>query len=169
MAVVVVLWPGAPAILVNGQLEQSLDDVRIMLDAFLACVWLCNVDQEGNLHRIFEIVGLQVGVHSTWDGVGQHVSFNPVGGVHFTYLSLRGVLGCPMQIHCENLDRGAGPKPPPVLAGMMVRVKELAGSPGADSYEAALRVLFGLDPDTVQSFGRPDEDMLTWPVQEGES
>jgi glutamyl-tRNA reductase len=56
-----------------------------------------------------------------------------------------------------------------LLHGPTVRVKELAGSPGADSYEAALQVLFGLDPDTVQSFGRPDEDMLTWPVQEGES
>jgi hypothetical protein len=41
-----------------------------------------------------------------------------------------------------------------------VRVKELAGSPGADSYETALRVLFELDPDTVQAVTRP-EDMLS--------
>jgi glutamyl-tRNA reductase len=53
-----------------------------------------------------------------------------------------------------------------LLHGPTVRVKELAGSPGADSYEAALRVLFELDPDTVQSIGRPDEDMLAWPGQE---
>ena len=32
-----------------------------------------------------------------------------------------------------------------------VRVKELAGAPGADSYEDALRVLFDLDPATVQA------------------
>jgi glutamyl-tRNA reductase len=56
-----------------------------------------------------------------------------------------------------------------LLHGPTVRVKELAGSPGADSYEAALRVLFELDPGTVQSFGRPDDDMLAWPAQEGES
>ena len=55
-----------------------------------------------------------------------------------------------------------------LLHGPTVRVKELAGSPGADSYEAALRVLFGLDPGTVQSIGRPDEDMLAWPVQESD-
>ncbi|HUC59019.1 MAG TPA: glutamyl-tRNA reductase [Streptosporangiaceae bacterium] len=54
-----------------------------------------------------------------------------------------------------------------LLHGPTVRVKELAGSPGADSYEAALRVLFELDPDTVQSIGRPDEDMLAWPAEEG--
>jgi glutamyl-tRNA reductase len=56
-----------------------------------------------------------------------------------------------------------------LLHGPTVRVKELAGSPGADSYEAALRVLFELDPGTVESFGRPDDDMLAWPAQEGES
>ncbi len=53
-----------------------------------------------------------------------------------------------------------------LLHGPTVRVKELAGSPGADSYEAALRVLFELDPDTVQSIGRPDENMLAWPAEE---
>lgn len=49
-----------------------------------------------------------------------------------------------------------------LLHGPTVRVKELAGSPDADSYENALRVLFELDPDTVHSVGRPDEDMLPW-------
>ena len=33
-----------------------------------------------------------------------------------------------------------------LLHAPTVRVKELAGSPGGDSYEAALRVLFDLDP-----------------------
>ncbi len=56
-----------------------------------------------------------------------------------------------------------------LLHGPTVRVKELAGSPGADSYEIALRVLFELDPDTVQSVGRPDDDMLAWPAQESET
>jgi glutamyl-tRNA reductase len=54
-----------------------------------------------------------------------------------------------------------------LLHGPTVRVKELAGSPGADSYETALRVLFELDPSAVQSVGRPDEDMLVWPDLEG--
>ncbi len=55
-----------------------------------------------------------------------------------------------------------------LLHAPTVRVKELAGSPGADSYETALRVLFELEPGTVQSVGLPDEDMLAWPDQEGE-
>lgn len=53
-----------------------------------------------------------------------------------------------------------------LLHGPTVRVKELAGSPGAESYETALAVLFELDPDTVQSVGRPDDDMLALPTQE---
>ncbi|HXS66884.1 MAG TPA: glutamyl-tRNA reductase [Streptosporangiaceae bacterium] len=56
-----------------------------------------------------------------------------------------------------------------LLHGPTVRVKELAGTPGADSYESALRVLFELDPEAVQAVGRPDEDMLAWPTGEGES
>ena len=56
-----------------------------------------------------------------------------------------------------------------LLHGPTVRVKELAGSPGAESYETALRVLFELDPKTVQSVGRPDGDMLAWPAQESET
>ena len=33
-----------------------------------------------------------------------------------------------------------------LLHAPTVRVKELAGSPGGDAYEAVLRVLFDLDP-----------------------
>jgi glutamyl-tRNA reductase len=43
-----------------------------------------------------------------------------------------------------------------LLHAPTVRVKELAGAPGADSYEAALRVLFDLDPDAVQAVARAD-------------
>jgi glutamyl-tRNA reductase len=53
-----------------------------------------------------------------------------------------------------------------LLHGPTVRVKELAGSPGADTYEAALRVLFELDPDAVQAIARPDDDLLTWPEED---
>jgi glutamyl-tRNA reductase len=52
-----------------------------------------------------------------------------------------------------------------LLHGPTVRVKELAGSPGADSYEIALRVLFGLDPAVAQAVAIPD-DRLEQPVQE---
>jgi glutamyl-tRNA reductase len=55
-----------------------------------------------------------------------------------------------------------------LLHAPTVRVKELAGSPGADSYEAALRVLFGLDLDAVQAVGRPSDDVLTLQSQEDE-
>jgi glutamyl-tRNA reductase len=44
-----------------------------------------------------------------------------------------------------------------------VRVKELAGAPGADTYEDALRVLFDLDPATVQAVAQADTDLAAWP------
>lgn len=53
-----------------------------------------------------------------------------------------------------------------LLHGPTVRVKELAGSPGADSYETALRVLFELDPEAVQAVERPDDDLLAWSLRE---
>ena len=43
-----------------------------------------------------------------------------------------------------------------LLHAPTVRVKELAGSPGGDSYEALLRVLFDLDPAAVQAVTRAD-------------
>jgi glutamyl-tRNA reductase len=49
-----------------------------------------------------------------------------------------------------------------LLHGPTVRVKELAGAPGADSYDSALRVLFELDPEAVQAVGRPDDAVLAW-------
>ena len=44
-----------------------------------------------------------------------------------------------------------------------VRVKELAGTPGADSYEDALRVLFDLDPAAVQAVAQADAQLAGWP------
>jgi glutamyl-tRNA reductase len=43
-----------------------------------------------------------------------------------------------------------------LLHAPTVRVKELAGAPGADSYEDALRVLFDLDPAAVQAVAHAD-------------
>jgi len=45
-----------------------------------------------------------------------------------------------------------------------VRVKELAGAPGADTYEDALRVLFDLDPATVQAVAQADVQLAGWPL-----
>jgi glutamyl-tRNA reductase len=53
-----------------------------------------------------------------------------------------------------------------LLHAPTVRVKELAGSPGGDSYEAVLRVLFDLDPEAVQAVTRPDAVAPGWPEQE---
>src|SRR5215475_3087323 len=53
-----------------------------------------------------------------------------------------------------------------LLHGPTVRVKELAGSPGGDSYETAIRVLFELAPETVQAVQQPDDDMLAWSLRE---
>ncbi len=47
-----------------------------------------------------------------------------------------------------------------LLHAPTVRVKELAGSPGGDSYEEALRVLFDLDPGAVEAVTRADAGMV---------
>ncbi len=49
-----------------------------------------------------------------------------------------------------------------------VRVKELAGAPGADSYEDALRVLFDLDPAAVQAVARADAQLAGWPADQAD-
>ena len=49
-----------------------------------------------------------------------------------------------------------------------VRVKELAGSPGGDSYETALRVLFALDQEAVRAVGTPSTELLDWRDEVGE-
>jgi glutamyl-tRNA reductase len=43
-----------------------------------------------------------------------------------------------------------------LLHAPTVRVKELAGAPGGNAYEAVLRVLFDLEPDAVQTVTRAD-------------
>jgi glutamyl-tRNA reductase len=53
-----------------------------------------------------------------------------------------------------------------LLHAPTVRVKEFAGSPGGDSYEAVLRVLFDLDPDAMQAVTRADVVAPGWPEQE---
>jgi len=55
-----------------------------------------------------------------------------------------------------------------LLHGPTVRVKELAGAPGADSYEMALRVLFELDPEAVDAVSAPAEDVLAWSLREAQ-
>jgi glutamyl-tRNA reductase len=56
----------------------------------------------------------------------------------------------------QEIDRSMRRITDKLLHAPTVRVKELAGAPGADSYEAALRVLFDLDPDAVQAVARAD-------------
>jgi glutamyl-tRNA reductase len=56
-----------------------------------------------------------------------------------------------------------------LLHAPTVRVKQLAGSPSGDSYEAVLRVLFDLDPDAVQAVIRADAVAPGWPEREAQS
>ena len=58
------------------------------------------------------------------------------------------------------------PYPVRTAAPCSCSAKELAGSPGADSYETALRVLFDLDPDAVQAVVRADAGLVPWPGEE---
>ncbi|MGH3275532.1 MAG: glutamyl-tRNA reductase, partial [Streptosporangiaceae bacterium] len=48
-----------------------------------------------------------------------------------------------------------------LLHSPTVRVKELAGVPGGESYEAMLRVLFDLDPDTVRVVAQADAGLAS--------
>ena len=48
-----------------------------------------------------------------------------------------------------------------LLHAPTVRVKELAGSPGGDAYETALRVLFDLEPGAVDAVTRADTRPVT--------
>jgi glutamyl-tRNA reductase len=54
-----------------------------------------------------------------------------------------------------------------LLHGPTVRVKELASSPGGEEYEAALRVLFDLDPRTVEAVIRAEVESPSAIDQEG--
>jgi glutamyl-tRNA reductase len=54
-----------------------------------------------------------------------------------------------------------------LLHAPTVRVKELAGSPGGDSYEAALRVLFDLDQQAVEAVTRADAALALGPGGKG--
>ena len=54
-----------------------------------------------------------------------------------------------------------------LLHAPTVRVKELAGSPGADSYETALRVLFDLDPAAVQAVTQADSGLVPLQPKDG--
>jgi glutamyl-tRNA reductase len=56
----------------------------------------------------------------------------------------------------QEIDRSMRRITDKLLHAPTVRVKELAGAPGADNYETALRVLFDLDPDAVQAVARAD-------------
>jgi glutamyl-tRNA reductase len=53
-----------------------------------------------------------------------------------------------------------------LLHAPTVRVKELAGSPGGDSYETALRVLFDLDQQAVEAVTRADAELALGPAGE---
>ena len=54
-----------------------------------------------------------------------------------------------------------------LLHAPTVRVKELASAPGGEDYAAALRVLFDLDPRTVEAVTRVEADPLNGTDQEG--
>jgi glutamyl-tRNA reductase len=56
----------------------------------------------------------------------------------------------------QEIARSMGRVTDKLLHAPTVRVKELAGVPGADSYEAALRVLFDLDPEAVRAVAQAD-------------
>jgi glutamyl-tRNA reductase len=69
---------------------------------------------------------------------------------------LAGRIGAADKAVLEEVARSMNRVADKLLHAPTVRVKELAGVPGADSYEDALRVLFDLDPAAVQSVAQAD-------------
>ena len=69
---------------------------------------------------------------------------------------LAGRLGTVDKAVLEEVARSMNRVADKLLHAPTVRVKELAGTPGAASYEDALRVLFDLDPAAVQSVAQAD-------------
>jgi glutamyl-tRNA reductase len=65
---------------------------------------------------------------------------------------LGGVDGAVLEEVAKSMNRVADK----LLHAPTVRVKELAGSPGAESYEDALRVLFDLNPAAIQSVAQAE-------------
>jgi glutamyl-tRNA reductase len=63
----------------------------------------------------------------------------------------------------DEIAKSMGRVTDKLLHDPTVRVKELAGTPGADTYEDALRVLFDLDPATVQAVAQADAKLAGWP------
>jgi glutamyl-tRNA reductase len=69
---------------------------------------------------------------------------------------LAGRLGTVDKAVLDEVARSMNRVADKLLHAPTVRVKELAGTPGAASYEDALRVLFDLDPAAVQSVAQAD-------------
>jgi glutamyl-tRNA reductase len=69
---------------------------------------------------------------------------------------LAGRIGAVDKAVLEEVARSMNRVADKLLHAPTVRVKELAGVPGADSYEDALRVLFDLDPAAIQSVAQAD-------------
>jgi glutamyl-tRNA reductase len=67
----------------------------------------------------------------------------------------------------QEIGRSMGRITDKLLHAPTVRVKELAGGPGADSYETALRVLFDLDPDAVRAVARADAGLAGLDDEDG--
>jgi glutamyl-tRNA reductase len=112
------------------------------------------------------------------DELAAHMSANRAAAVTPTVVALRakaaGVVEAELARLAGRLDRLDAAAMGEVAKSMRrvtdkllhdptVRVKELAGAPGADTYEDALRVLFDLDPATVQAVAQADADLAGWP------
>jgi glutamyl-tRNA reductase len=77
------------------------------------------------------------------------------GVVESELARLAGRLGPADKTVLEEVARSMNRVADKLLHAPTVRVKELAGVPGAASYEDALRVLFDLDPAAIQSVAQP--------------
>jgi glutamyl-tRNA reductase len=78
------------------------------------------------------------------------------GVVESELARLAGRIGAVDSATREEVARSMNRVADKLLHAPTVRVKELAGTPGAENYEDALRVLFDLDPAAVQSVAHAD-------------
>jgi glutamyl-tRNA reductase len=169
--------PGTPLVLLDLAMPRDVDPAVASLDGVaLTDLETLAADGQASLRPGDAEVGEVRRIMA--DELAAHLSANRAAAVTPTVVALRakaaGVVEAELARLATRLDRLDAAAMTEVAKSMRrvtdkllhdptVRVKELAGAPGADTYEDALRVLFDLDPATVQAVAQADADLAGWP------
>jgi glutamyl-tRNA reductase len=168
--------PGAPLVLLDLAMPRDVDPEVASLDGVVLTDLesLAADDLAGLRPGDVDIAEVR---RIMTEELAAHLSASRAAAVTPTVVALRakaaGVVDSELARLAGRLDLGAAAMreveksmrrvTDKLLHDPTVRVKELAGSPGAETYEDALRVLFDLDQATVQAVAQADADLAGWP------